>query len=416
MTTRGEIVRRSDVVTSSAIICDPSLGCPQTVVPLSAHTYLHESERKTVVQVNALGSRGETVPEAVCGCACCSVPQDYRFISPRLILSESVDCSIVERAASTHALILYWFFRGGTIRMRLLRNSCEFVIALLLLGMSDSVRAAPPVPPEKNEEQQERWTIKNRSDSSDKAPSTNNKKPHISLSESIEITRKSLRDPEVEKVRRQYWKDTFDDIRKLANGRSDLSDANYRRASFLNQWKALSSPGTTAGGVDGGAPSDTAAVSNATTTSLSQNPSASKQQLQPSKRPRPQRFDGFPSWERMLADWQEEIQEYMDQASEDSEGGYLLSNYGRAPTREKTEKPTGLDEKEHVSVVSPTPPPKLPAITTTTRRRRNENYPCPFPLPQNRVKPCSRTRTLPTNPNACSLSRPRPCLGEQERP
>jgi len=265
--------------------------------------------------------------------------------------------------------------------MRFLRTSCEFVITLLLLGMSDSVRAAPPVPPEKNEKQQEHYlAIKN---SSGKAPSTNNKKPVISLAESIEITRKSLRDPEVEKVRRQYWKDTFDDIKKLANGRSDLSDANYRRASFLNQWKAWSSPGTTVGGVYGGALGDTAAASNATTTALSQNSSAIRQQLQPSKRPRPQRFDGFPSWERMLADWQEEIQEYMEQASEDSEGGYLLSNYGRAPTKEKTEKPTVLDdEKEHVSGVSPTPAPKLPAITiTTTAAKEKRKLPMPIPAP-----------------------------------
>lgn len=84
----------------------------------------------------------------------------------------------------------------------------------------------------------------------------------------------------------------------------------------------------------------------------------------------------------MLADWQEEIQEYMDQASEDSEGGYLLSNYGRAPTREKTEKPTVLDEKEHVSVVSPTPSPKLPAMTiATTTAKEKRKLPMPIPAP-----------------------------------
>lgn len=153
----------------------------------------------------------------------------------------------------------------------------------------------------------------------------------ISLEESIQITETSLRDPEVEKVRKQYWSDAFHDIRKLAGGTasnnsypSDPNTANYM-PTFLNQWKIWSASGS------------------ATASPLSNSTSAKEQSSESliptteratKRRPRPQRFEGFPSWERMLADWSEEIQEYLEQANEDSEGGYALGNFGRAAAKE----------------------------------------------------------------------------------
>ena len=43
------------------------------------------------------------------------------------------------------------------------------------------------------------------------------------------------------------------------------------------------------------------------------------------------RFDGFPSWERMLNDWSDDVQEYLQQVNEEQSLGYSIGNYGRAP-------------------------------------------------------------------------------------
>jgi len=198
------------------------------------------------------------------------------------------------------------------------------IVALVLLVGSSSIRAS------KNEE--------TTTTAGPKAP-----KRVISLAESIEITQKSLQDPEVEKVRRQYWKDTFDDIRKLADGRSDLSDANYRRASFLNQWKAWSSASSTPATRTAPPGPMHDAASNATTETaslLSSHEGAVEEKQQSTVRKQrspsslPARFEGFPSWDRMLSEWSDEIQEYLDQASEDSGAGYSIGNFGRAPTKD----------------------------------------------------------------------------------
>lgn len=208
-----------------------------------------------------------------------------------------------------------------------LRNydSVALLFALVLLG-SSSVQASTQIPPKKNTDNKKTTA----GEAGPKAP-----KRVISLAESIDITQKSLQDPEVEKVRRQYWKDTFDDIRKLADGRSDLSDANYRRASFLNQWKAWSSPST----MDGAASNVTTEIST-TLSSQQEIAEDSKQQSALRKRfssPRPPRFEGFPNWERLLSEWSEEIQEYLEKASEDSGAGYVFGNYGRAPVKGTTD-------------------------------------------------------------------------------
>ena len=256
--------------------------------------------------------------------------------------------------------------------MRMLKRNCrEFVIALFLLGSYNTVRATSPL--KKDSRQQENPEIKKRPNRG------------ISLAESIEMTQKSFRDPEVAKVRRQYWKDTLDDIKKLANGRSDLSDS-----SFLNQWKAWTA-----------SPSATAATSNATaitsphTSDAAAATATGEQQPQRKQQPRPRRFEGFPSWERMLEDWSQEIQDYLDQASEESEKGYLMSDYGRAPViKEESGKPKdaadgAVDHTKQSSAVDTAmlgkelsiphkTPPKPPAKTKWATKQR---LPMPIPAP-----------------------------------
>jgi hypothetical protein len=96
-----------------------------------------------------------------------------------------------------------------------------------------------------------------------------------------------------------------------------------------------------------------------------------------SKRQRPQRFEGFPSWERMLADWSEEIQEYLEQASEDSEAGYSMGNYGRAPARESsTQKPPDHKQRSS-SVLDASVAEHEPLVSVSAKLK----LPMPIPAP-----------------------------------
>ena len=145
----------------------------------------------------------------------------------------------------------------------------------------------------------------------------------ITLAESIKSTMRSLEDPEVEEVRKQYWKKTLEDIEKLSFGMTDKQPLFSQWKQLLDQEdsdavrkeeKAWTGLNNSAQVVD----SEDTASPDVSETSRTSRIAA-----------RMPRFEGFPSWERMLQEWAEDVQEYIQQVESESGSEYMLANYGR---------------------------------------------------------------------------------------
>jgi hypothetical protein len=207
----------------------------------------------------------------------------------------------------------------------------------------------------------------------------------ISLVESINITQRSFADPEVVNVRRQYWKATLEDIRKLMSTSASGSfgtESNGQSNAILNQWKLLTQ-------VDVMPKSDLDfVVATPSVSSLSSNNGISEtaengnntQSVQKFEPPvAPPRFEGFPSWERMLQDWSDDIQEYLEQASEDSEAGYLLGNYGRPAS--PVNKATALTEEDSRPSQTERSSANDTELYTNGETMAKKKLPMPIPAP-----------------------------------
>jgi digalactosyldiacylglycerol synthase len=143
----------------------------------------------------------------------------------------------------------------------------------------------------------------------------------ISLGESIEISRRSLVDPEVEEIRRQYWKRTFSEIRELATGIPRNSQAKMGGGKFLSQWKLLLDDPISyeATHAQNGTADDDFSAANLTTAQMYNQPL--------------RRFEGFASWERLIQDWTEDVQHYLDETQAENKGEYPMSSFGRTALR-----------------------------------------------------------------------------------
>jgi hypothetical protein len=75
------------------------------------------------------------------------------------------------------------------------------------------------------------------------------------------------------------------------------------------------------------------------------------------------RFDGFPTWDRLLQDWNEEIQLYLEEVGAQAQEGYSMSNYGRGTaTRDNIiveDKISTINDTGTMTVTSPTPKPPV---------------------------------------------------------
>ncbi|KAL7580794.1 hypothetical protein ACA910_001072 [Epithemia clementina (nom. ined.)] len=152
----------------------------------------------------------------------------------------------------------------------------------------------------------------------------------ITLAESIKSTMKSLEDPEVEEIRKQYWRKTLQDIRKLSS-----VVMSEDQPPLLSQWKQLldleepavakKAPYT----VQNSSATDSDVSQIVDTLEMVEDAPALEQNNISSMVVTIPRFEGFPSWERMLQDWADEVQEYMQQVEKESGSEYMLANYGR---------------------------------------------------------------------------------------
>jgi len=167
----------------------------------------------------------------------------------------------------------------------------------------------------------------------------------MSLADSIKATLKTFEDSEeITRVQRQYWRKTLSDIEKLS-----LSVGMRNNDPFLSQWKnsldeeefqdrkraAANLPDYSTAQSMAEKELETSGENSSTLPIITNETSSS---IARSLVSRP-RFEGFPSWERMLQEWAEDVQEYMQEIERESGSEYLLANYGRpSSTRDKTEE------------------------------------------------------------------------------
>jgi hypothetical protein len=159
----------------------------------------------------------------------------------------------------------------------------------------------------------------------------------ISLAESISKTTNSLQDPSVDEMRKQYWQKTLADIRNISLGFTrdfNISD-NGEGYSLGQQWKLGIERNPT---VILGPQNDTETITtlDLEAGSITDTTSRSATLPMPSKRGR---FEGFMSWDRMLQEWAEDVQEYLDEVErESSEMGYSFANFGRSAVPAKSDE------------------------------------------------------------------------------
>ena len=159
-----------------------------------------------------------------------------------------------------------------------------------------------------------------RQDASNNNNNNNKREPKklITLAESITKTTNSLKDPTAEDIRKQYWQKTLADIRNMSFGFTSSSTPATARSGSSRSI---------------GQESDLPANETASTTTTMDEPSfwrSASNLTFFSGKPR-RRFEGFMSWDRMLQEWAEDIQEYMDQVERETNGAdYAFGNFGRS--------------------------------------------------------------------------------------
>lgn len=170
------------------------------------------------------------------------------------------------------------------------------------------------------------------------------------LGESI---KKSKRRANVWRIRKEYWEPTFQDIRNLVSPKNGTTeDGGSSRSSgtpFLSQWKFLTEGASASRKSDG--------------------------DVRPLRR-----FEGFPSWERMLQDWSDEVQEYVDKTYQESGGEYRMGTYGMN-SEVVDQQPTGdeLSSTWNDSVVDKAH--RVDVIDSSAKAALKEKIDIPVPSP-----------------------------------
>ena len=156
-----------------------------------------------------------------------------------------------------------------------------------------------------------------------------------SLAESIKRSRINIPSDSQRTISsKDQWKQALQEIKNLAVD----TDARMNEISLFRRWRFLLDEPTKLE-LDPKTKTTTATMERETTNSGSSSFSES------STLKSTPRFDGFASWERMLQDWSDDVQEYMEKIESDNKG-YPMSQFGNA---EKLETPLGIDNKAEES-------------------------------------------------------------------
>jgi hypothetical protein len=91
----------------------------------------------------------------------------------------------------------------------------------------------------------------------------------------------------------------------------------------------------------------------------------------PSNTSWPARFDGFYTWERLLQQWSEDVQEYLDKLEEEGQGQYSMSTFGRSSLK-------GDDDEDPI-VASPPSPVSQEVEAPEDEQVQNSKVPRPTP-------------------------------------
>jgi len=144
---------------------------------------------------------------------------------------------------------------------------------------------------------------------------------------------------EAEAARERYWQKTLEEIRTLTG-----IQAPKQEETSLNRWKTFSRPSSTL---------------------------KEEGKVTP---PQPPRYNGFLSWERLLQEWAEDIQEYMDNVeAEGKDQGYPMATFGGRRKEDGLDKavPTKSATTTPTTITSNFPEPLSPRSTkeTTTSKK-----------------------------------------------
>ncbi len=160
----------------------------------------------------------------------------------------------------------------------------------------------------------------------------------LSLAESIKKS-KNGGSSKSSTTSRDQWRQALQEIKNLAVPRSFSDDADERmdEINLFRRWRALLNEPTKV---------ELDVKTKTTTATMEQDTNSTSDSESVKSTPR---FEGFTSWERMLQDWSDDVQEYMEKIESENEG-YPMSQFGNA---EKLKIPVAVDNKEESKVEEP---------------------------------------------------------------
>lgn len=212
------------------------------------------------------------------------------------------------------------------------------------------------------------------SQQSSSVPNENAKNAKLmSFAESIKRSRnKKTSDAESITDSKDQWQQALQEIKDLAVPKpsSDTADATMSEISLFRRWRLLLDEPT---GVE------LDPKTNTTTTTMERKATTSSSLSEgPKLTPR---FDGFASWERMLQDWSDDVQDYMEKIESDNKG-YPMSKFGNAEKAETIlpiENNTDKSEEEKSEDISTQVKNDSSSPETLSSRKKPISLPVPSP-------------------------------------
>jgi len=185
----------------------------------------------------------------------------------------------------------------------------------------------------------------------------------ISLAESITRSKKSLQDPERAKASREQWESALKEIRELAlelpktSKRPNNEDIKYP----FTEWKLL--------------------LDQPSKVELNTDTSEVEDAVEP--KPKTSRFEGFASWERMLQDWADDVQDYLDKIEAEN-AEYPMATYGQPRTKKddtktKIESPVESNEPSKEVIQHSVNENEVKLEIPNNKKKRKISLPVPAP-------------------------------------
>lgn len=243
------------------------------------------------------------------------------------------------------------------------------------------------------------------SSSSSQSPKNSHEEPRsrtkvISLAESISRTQKYYQDPERAKASKEQWERALQEIKDLALPPTALSSSSSSASSnsvngktgqlvsvnLFKQWRLLLDEPTQVE-LDPETNMTTVATSSSSSSDSSSSPaqssstSSSLQSTSSARKIGPPRFEGFASWERMVQEWADDVQEYIDKIEAEN-SGYPMSTYGNPQIATSISKKSATDRKKESRTRSILDEKKEEKIGTRQKKSSKEKKkPISLPVP-----------------------------------